>query len=142
MITMFGLTLEDEALLHEKIAWALLLQSAPVFLVLMFVIPAPWGKTVSHSIGPLLPAKMSWFFFECPNLVWCAICYWVRCCCRQKEEEQRQRQLEASSRLLLTLFFLHYAQRAVLYPLLMSRNTTKMPLTVVLVAFVFTFFNG
>jgi len=44
--------------------------------------------------------------------------------------------------LLLGLFGLHYLQRAVLYPLRMSPNTTPMPLTVVLAACCFTFFNG
>jgi len=36
---MFGLSVEEEALLHEKVAWAILLQSVPIFLVLYFVIP-------------------------------------------------------------------------------------------------------
>ena len=45
---MFGLSLEEEALLHEKIAWVILLQSAPIFLVLYFVIP---GVSLSHTGG-------------------------------------------------------------------------------------------
>jgi len=128
---MFGLSAEEEASLHDKIAWAILVQSAPIF-GLLCVIPAPWGKTISYSFGPLLPARMSWFFFESPNLVWCWIC-WKKC---------QQQQLQLSNRLLLGFFFLHYLQRAVIYPLRMSPNTTPMPMTVVLVAFCFTSFNG
>lgn len=176
---MFGLGAYEESLLHEKIAWAILVQSLPIFLILCFVIPgacvfikvslvvclnlrliysflhlyvtfsaplflarfpwlvfcfqyvAPWGKTISYSFGPLLPARISWFFFESPNLMWSYLCWW-NC----------QHQLPVSNLLLLILFSMHYVQRAVLYPMRMSPNTTPMPLTVVVVAFCFTSFNG
>ena len=36
---MFGLSAEDEATLHSKIAWAILLQSPLVFLILHCVVP-------------------------------------------------------------------------------------------------------
>lgn len=36
---MFGMTFEDEQSVHEKIAFAILVQSLPIFLLLYFVIP-------------------------------------------------------------------------------------------------------
>ena len=168
---MFGLSAEDEATLHSKIAWAILWQSLPIFLILNFIIPgqstsyngswkissyrrvftvttnshsliqqkliyiliqAPWGKTISYSFGPLLPARICWFFFESPNIFWIYVC-WYNC---------PHRPLPTSNVLLLILFLFHYVQRTVIYPILMSPNTTPMPATVVLAAFCFTIFNG
>ena len=36
---MFGMTFEDELRMHEKIAYSILIQALPIFLLLYFVIP-------------------------------------------------------------------------------------------------------
>ena len=125
---MFGLSFEDERTLHERIAYAILLQSVPIFIILYWVVPAPWGKTVNTNFGPLIPARLAWFVFESPNLIWSYICW--------------RREMELVNQILLALFVLHYLQRCVIYPLLLSANTTPMPLTVVLAALSFCTFNG
>ena len=43
---MLGLDAEAEASLHAKIAWAILWQSLPIFLILNFVIP---GQSTSYN---------------------------------------------------------------------------------------------
>ena len=106
--------------------------SANVISSILLVIAAPWGKTISYTFGPLLPARISWFFFESPNLFWTCFC-WL---------SGSHNSLPTSNSLLLVLFFLHYVQRAIFYPYRMSSNTTRMPVVVVIAAFCFTVFNG
>ena len=105
---------------------------AHVISSILLVIAAPWGKTISYTFGPLLPARISWFFFESPNLFWTCFC-WL---------SGSQNSLPRSNSLLLVLFFLHYVQRAIFYPYRMSSNTTRMPVVVVIAAFCFTVVNG
>jgi hypothetical protein len=109
----------------------MLLISVLTFLVLYHVIPAPWGKTLSHKVGPLLPARASWLFFESPNLIWSYLCW-----------RQRRNSLADINQFLLMLFVIHYAQRAIIYPIFLSNNTRKMPTAVVLCGFAFTTVNG
>lgn len=133
---MFGLTYEEELLLNERIAQGMLLVSLPVFVLLRYFVPSPWGKTLisptrQARLGPLLLPRLSWFLFESPNLIWSFVCW-----------KERRRNLEASNQILLCLFFIHYTQRAILYPLILSKNTKRMPFEVVASAFVYCNVNG
>lgn len=130
---MFGLSHNEEEQLLQRLSMGLLFISIPTFLILYFVIPAPWGKTRASMgwLGQMLPARLSWIVFESPNLVWAYICG------RSKRED-----LPAMNSFLLLLFVIHYIQRAILYPLCLSRNTKAMPALVVLAAFLFCGVNG
>jgi hypothetical protein len=128
---MFDLSYEEERILHEQIPNGMVYISLPIF-----VIPSLWGKTLATDqkqwwLGPLLPARISWFVFESPNLVWSYICW-----------QQRRADLSAANVLLLVLFVLHYLRRAILYPVTMSPQTKPMPAAVVLSAFCYCNFNG
>jgi hypothetical protein len=127
---MFGLTVEEELHLLDLLAYFIIFLSLPIFLTLTYVIPAPWGKTSQrrYNLGPCIPARIAWFVFESPNLVWSYVCW--------KSETPR------INKLLLLLFVLHYLQRAILYPLRMSPSSKQMPLAVVASAFSFCSFNG
>lgn len=134
---MFGLSYDEERLLHEKIAYVMIYVSLPVFLTLYYVLPAPWGKTLAIDskpwwLGPLLPARISWFVFESPNLVWALICW----------KQRRQVDMNLASQILLSLFVLHYIRRAIVYPLTMSPKTKPMPAAIVLSAVSYCAFNG
>ena len=139
---------EDEKALHESLAWYMMGLSVPTYVVLAHVVPSPWGKTLQdeHSgkapsssttssfwsvlLGPRISASLAWFLFESPNLVWSFVCY--------KQTES----LPLTNSVLLALFVAHYTQRAIVYPLIISKNTKRMPLTVVVLALFFTSFNG
>lgn len=133
---MFGMTLHDEFQLNERIAKGMLLISIPTFAILRYVMPSPWGKTLLSKerqamLGPTLPPRISWFLFESPNLVWSFVCW----------SEQRK-DMDTANDLLLSLFVLHYIQRAIVYPLILSTNTKPIPLSVVVTAFIFCNVNG
>lgn len=133
---MFGLTHEEEVRLNESIALGMLGISLPIFFVLRYIIPySPWGKTMLSKrqlyLGPFLPPRISWFVFESPNLIWSYVCW-----------KERRQNLDRVNQVLLLLFVIHYIQRDIVYPLLISSNTKPMPLAVVVIAFCYCSANG
>jgi hypothetical protein len=151
MAGLFGFeSLQDEHIFHEQLSWAIIYSSFPIFFVLYFVIPSqPWGKTassqlasasrpassdinISRFLGPIVPARIAWFVFECPNLLWSVVCF----CSRTR------RQLDRLNALLFALYFLHYVQRAVFYPLRMKTGRSGIPLATVASAFLYCSING
>jgi 3-oxo-5-alpha-steroid 4-dehydrogenase 1 len=138
---MFGYTLEEERAFHTSVARGMLQCSVVTFVVLYFFISSPFGKTSPTRkgeakkpawwLGPLLPARASWFFFEVQNLIWSAICL-----------SQRNREIFGKTNaILLSLFVGHYINRAIIYPLRM-KDSKPVPVLVVVSATVFCTFNG
>jgi hypothetical protein len=138
---MFGYSFEEERALHESVAWGMLLMAIPTYITLAHVVPQPWGKTLDTQntsnnpwylvAAPMLPARLAWFIFESPNLFWSFMCW-----------KHRRETLPWTNQLLLGLFVLHYIQRSIVYPLLISSHTKRIPSAVVLSATVYTNFNG
>lgn len=100
------------------------------------VFTAPYGKTINYSFGPLVPARISWCLMEGINLIWCIICW------NENRVSKFEKKIPYINLFLLSLFFIHYIQRAIIYPYLMSNKTTRMPLFVVIYAALFCTFNG
>ena len=118
------------------------------YLVMMYV--GKERKKYRWWFGPQLDAKLSWFLFESPNLVWSCYCY---CCLRDSEIMSSgsaaamvsfdNNKLQVSSNaVLLALFTLHYINRAVIYPLRMNANSHRVPLLVTASAMIVTILNG
>ena len=178
---MFDFTFEEERVFHEMIAWGMIAVAVPTYFILAHRIPSPWGKTLDESkvkihketnksttlsssspmtwwLGFLLPARLAWFLFEVPNLIFSALCY-TDCLpipvpvpvpvpvVSQPSQQRNDKNdiaitLPWTNQVLLGLFVLHYIQRAIIYPLIMSKNTKKMPSTVVFAATLYTSCNG
>ncbi|GKY99563.1 hypothetical protein MPSEU_000910600 [Mayamaea pseudoterrestris] len=128
---MFGLSLSAEERLHDRISWSILLSSPLVFVACLWL-KAPWGKTTTNKwwARPILPPRISWFVFESPNLLWAWICW--------KDSPPPN----ALSSLLLLLFVLHYIQRTIIYPMLMSKSSQRLPLLMAVSAMAYCFING
>lgn len=145
---------------HRFYSKLLLLSSIPTYLFTRYIITAPFGKHVSSQSsspwwhGPKVNARISWFLFECPNLIWSWYYCWYQC-------DESILYFDANSEfgtsifqvingdiriatnaLLVGLFTMHYANRAILYPLRMNRNSQPVPLVVILSAVLFTSLNG
>mmetsp|Transcript_7600 Transcript_7600/g.9939 ORF Transcript_7600/g.9939 Transcript_7600/m.9939 type:complete len:262 (-) Transcript_7600:392-1177(-) len=125
----------DEQKLISSIAWWMVFLSIPTFITI-YAIPSTWGKTLSDDSvcwwhGPRLPARLSWLIFESPNLVWAIYCWY-----------HRKQELSFANYVLFSFFLVHYIQRDVYYPFVMSDKTKPMPLAIVLSAFLYTSFNG
>ncbi len=141
---------------HIFISKLFLLLSIPTYVVTRYVIVAPFGRHVQDSkkyrwwFGPQFDAKLSWFVFESPNLIWSWYCY---CYLRDSEIMSSgsaanmvsfdNNQLQISSNAILLAFFtLHYINRAVFYPLRMNSNSHRVPLLVTASAMIVTILNG
>jgi len=139
-VAMFGLSYEEERVVHGNIARGMLYLSVPTFLALYFVVPTPlWGKTFPSVSGNAFNARWGWIAFESPNLIWCVVCY----LCRNTTDEVQEDvgSFGFTNKLLLSLYFLHYVNRGVVYPLRI-RHRKPLPVEVVLSALAFTTFNG
>jgi len=152
---MFGLSRDDEGLLHDTVAWGMLWLSVPTFLLLYFIAPSLWGKTLSATstsasnmktsgginsaqqlllpTGIFVDARVGWVAFESPNLIWSAVCY----------AHRDEAVFGPTNALLLTLFVAHYVNRGIVYPLFATgRRRRKLPVEVVLSAAAYTACNG
>ena len=145
--------------LHTLLSQLFLLQSIPTYLLLRYIIIAPFGRHVTKQtrwwFGPLLNAKLSWFLFEIPNLIWVWYCYWHWCdpdiFYLDSPPNQQMRSVISiegnnmqisTNAILLSLFALHYINRAIIYPLQMNINSQRVPLIVSLCAGIITCWNG
>lgn len=148
----------EQISLHTLLSQLFLLQSIPTYLLLRYIIIAPFGRHVSKQtnrwwFGPLLNAKLSWFLFEVPNLIWVWYCYWYwydpnifyldspNQTRRVISIEENNIQISTNA-ILLSLFTLHYINRAIIYPLQMNINSQRVPLIVSLCAGIITCWNG
>ena len=104
--------------------------SIPVF-ILLFFISAPYGKFVKSGWGPSLNARAGWMIMEFPAVA-LPIFYFLISGNRGN----------ASLTVLLLIWELHYVQRTFVYPLLLNRNSRKMPVLIVFFAFCFNLMNG
>ena len=141
---------------HDFVSKLFLLLSIPTYVITRYVIVAPFGRHVQDSekyrwwFGPQLNAKLSWFVFESPNLVWSWYCFWhlrdpniMNSGTDAGMVSFHNNQLCLSSNVvLLVLFTLHYVNRAVIYPLRMNANSHRVPLIVTLFACFVTILNG
>jgi len=99
-------------------------------------IDAPYGKFApdGKSVwGPLVPARWAWVIQESPALIAMIICW-----CMAASSSYP---IPLSSKVLGALFCFHYVVRAWVFPFLL-RASKPVPLSVMLLAFVFCVWNG
>lgn len=145
---------------HRFLSQLLLLASIPTYLITRYAITAPFGRHVSTSkaspwwYGPKINARISWFLFECPNLIWSWYLCWYQLngsiISSDGTDETKSFVLQirsgeiivSTNALLVSLFTMHYVNRAIIYPLRMNRSSQPVPLVVILSAVAFTALNG
>lgn len=107
------------------------------------------GGVIQSLINIKINAKIAWFIFESPNLLWAATCCWMQ----QQEYHESSLIVEVNSDgkhmparkinlFLILLFVVHYIHRAVIYPLNMSSMSHPMTIYVLVIATIFTNING
>lgn len=106
-----------------------------VTLATTLLIKAPYGRySTPKGWGVLLPARFAWFVMESPNL-------WITMII-QLHYANPKCTTSFANNFLTFLFILHYANRAVLYPLRMRRDASPMPISVTGLAFLYCCWNG
>jgi steroid 5-alpha reductase family enzyme len=100
-------------------------------LIVLFRIPAPYGKFASLNWGPVLKSRNAWFWMELPSAVVIAASFVIS---------------GAYRRPLFILFFvlweIHYLYRTFIYPRLLTRPERPFPLLLVIFAVIFNSANG
>jgi 3-oxo-5-alpha-steroid 4-dehydrogenase 1 len=134
---MFGYSIDEEREFHESVAYGMILCSIPTLISLLLV-HSPFGKHAPEKndkskwwLGPLFPARVSWFIFEIVNVVWATICW----------SQRNVQTFKPVNGFLLLLFVVHYINRAIVYPIRM-KESKPMPFLVVFCALMFCTFNG
>ena len=98
---------------------------------LLLTVTAPYGRHSSKNWGPVISNRLGWIVMELPALV---IVAWFII----RFETFRSFIAIAAS----VLWIMHYFHRAVLFPFRIHTRGKKMPLVIVLFAFVFNLVNG
>ena len=101
------------------------------------VITAPYGRySTDKGWGFLIPAKLSWFLMESPNL-WMPVIifnYFGSSDCFAS----------IANKILLTMFIIHYIQRSIIYPVfrVCGKHHQPTPVSVTLLAFLYCTWNA
>ena len=101
------------------------------------IIAAPYGRySTARGWGFLVPAKLSWFIMESPNLLMPPLIYGYfgsPDCFNSRPNT-----------VLLGMFLMHYFHRSIIYPLFRvnGRHHKATPVTVTILAFSYCSWNG
>lgn len=119
----------------EKIFFNILLivfmgLAAAACVAILFV-TVPYGRHSRKGWGRLVSGKLGWFLMESPSLFIFVVVFFF---------SPYNRSFPA---LLFFMFWVvHYGQRSLLYPQLIRSHQKSVPLSVIVMAFVFTSVNG
>ena len=133
----------NDASFHRNLSWIIILLSPVVFLVLIVVQPASYGKLQNHKrkmnvFGPMLPSKWCWMIFESPNVIMIIVSYYFS---EQATINGNKAVMGVPNKVLLSLYGLHYINRSFVYPLKMSSDS-KFPLGLMAFAALYCLVNG
>ena len=136
---------DREAELIHGTAKAILYYVSPIlFVLLYYVLPSPYGKLATprwnQLLGPTIPARLAWFLFELPNLIWATATLWD--CYFRRKLETDDSPPGICGLLLFGFFVIHYIRRTLWYPWKMSPSATPSSAGVVLNALAYTIVNG
>lgn len=104
--------------------------SAATVFILLFFIPAPYGKFTRQGWGPALPARWAWTIMEFPAP---ALMLLFFIAAPQKSLPQI---------VFIALWLLHYVPRAFIYPFRQSGRDKSFPSVLVAMALLFNGLNG
>ncbi|KAI9556417.1 hypothetical protein GHT06_016205 [Daphnia sinensis] len=114
-----------------RMVWIFLFYTLSV-VVIMFVLPAPYGRYSSSRFGLLLPGKLAWMIQESPALLVPIVLLWTTSASCWES---------TANKILFAAFIIHYVQRSFIFPLT-TRGAKDSPFLVFISALSFCLFNG
>jgi len=119
----------SEEFFYTLFLWISFMLAGVVFVALFFV-NAPYGRHQRKGWGKMIPSRVGWFWMESPAVFLFAFLFFVG---------------KAPKNIILYIFFFlweaHYIHRTFVFPLRIVDGENKMPVSVVLMAFVFNLGN-
>lgn len=104
---------------------------ALIILITLLFISAPYGRHARRGWGPTVNNKLGWITMEAPALiVFCGLFI------------VGDNRITISILILFSLWLLHYIHRVFIYPFRLSSKANRMPLIILISAFVFNIVNG
>lgn len=119
-----------ELQIHGQLVLAMFVLAALSFLSLLFV-TAPYGRHLRRGWGPTLPARTGWILMESPAVLLFACIYSLG-----------EHAADSVPILLLALWQLHYINRTFIYPFRIRAGDSRMPWSIVAMAFLFNCLNA
>ena len=110
--------------------WTQILISVPVFIVLFFL-PAPYGKHFKSTWGPCISSKYAWVIMEFPAVMVMLSIYVVN------YSEQG-----LVSAVFILIWLSHYVYRTFVYPFRTNNPSKPFPVVIALMGFLFNILNG
>jgi len=129
----------EEVIIYEN-AGLLLLSLMFVSFIVLFFIPAPYGRYSDAAkgwgfIGTVkVPVRIMWMIQELPSLLIFCFCFFL--------DGDPQHQKALVHRIFASCFVIHYFYRALIYPPFLIRSNNDTPLVVGISAIFFTGING
>ena len=104
---------------------------AAVFLPILFLIPAPYGRHMRRGWGPAISSRIGWILMEAPAAATVAVCFFVSAHNRG-----------ATAVVFLLMWEAHYIHRGLVYPLRTRGGAKRTTAGVVAAAFAWNVVNG
>ena len=104
---------------------------APITLVVLLFISAPYGRHRREGWGSVVPVKTGWLIMEIPTIVVFGVVYL-----------SGTHRMSLASLVLAGLWYHHYVYRTFLYPKRLETGDKTMPLLIGLIAFVVQSMNA
>jgi len=104
---------------------------AAIVFILLFFVPAPYGRHIRSGWGPMVPDRIGWIVMEAPSALVFAFCFLIG--------EHRN---TITAWVFLGAWLFHYVYRAFIYPTRRRSAGRSMPLSVALMAIGFNGVNG
>ncbi len=108
--------------------------SSIAVLVILFFIPAPYGRYQRCGWGPAISARAAWVVMELPAVLVIALC--------AASAASSGTQITLLPLVFLALWQIHYLYRTFVFPLLMRGGGKRFPVVLVLFAMIFNTANG
>lgn len=112
------------------IIWILFGLMTFLFLIISKV-RAPYGRHSTKGWGLMISNSWGWFWMELPALLLVPTISFVG-----------NNEMNSLSILLVSLWFIHYFNRVIIFPLRIKTKNKKMPISIAISAFFFNIFNG
>ncbi len=119
-----------EESLFDLLIWFWILAAIIIFIVLLFI-TAPYGRHSKKTWGVMIPDRLGWFLMEIPA----PLIYLLLVITGSAPKTP-------VVWFITGLYLIHYANRAVIYPLRIRTRGKEMPLAVALMAVLFNFINA
>lgn len=124
----------NENTVLNSLSYSMIATGAVTYVACTYI-TAPYGRHVEKKgWGVMVPARLSWFVMESPNL-WIPL--WLYSLDAFKN-------FTYVKRILLSLFLMHYVQRSVVYPLfrVSGKYHQPLPISVPFLAFCYCSWNA